>query len=168
MQQLKEVVLLTEKAFGLFGPFSAYSQIRSSTFCNQQELVMLIPSWMSPLICKTTVSMIKHCRRKHCSRTAALNLQYLKALCSYRKATPFSHFITTNCKTRDYSMTNESLNSHLLTQVSHCFTRSLPTLCILEHLLSPAPDLPQNRMAAHATQPNLPSRALVTLPCLYW
>lgn len=100
---------------------------------------MLIPSCMSPLICKTTVPMIKCCRRKHCSSTAAFNLQDLKALYSYRKATPFSHFITTNCKTRDYRMTNESLNSHLPTQVSQCFTRSPPTLCALEHLLSLAP-----------------------------
>lgn len=129
---------------------------------------MLIPSCMSPLICKTTVPMIKCCRRKHCSSTAAFNLQDLKALYSYRKATPFSHFITTNCKTRDYRMTNESLNSHLPTQVSQCFTRSPPTLCALEHLLGPAPDLPQNRMAAHTTQPNLSGRALVALPCLYW
>lgn len=88
------------------------------------------------LICKATVSMIKCCRRKHCSSTAALNLQYLKALCSYRKPTLFSHFIMTNCKTRDYSMTNESLNSHLPTQVSQYFTCSPPTLCALEHLLS--------------------------------
>lgn len=129
---------------------------------------MLIPSCMSPLICKTTVSMIKRCRRKHCSITAAFNLQYLKALCSYRKATLFSHFIMTNCKTRDYSMTNESLNSHLPTQVSQCFTHSPPTPCAVECLLSPAPDPPQNRMAAHPTQPNLPGRALVTLPGLYW
>lgn len=63
-------------------------------------------------------------------------------------------------------MTNESLNSHLPTQVSQHFTRSPPALRTLERLLSPAPDLPQNRMAAHATQPNLPGRALDTLPCL--
>lgn len=88
------------------------------------------------LICKTTVSKIKCCRRKHCSSTAAFNLQYLKALCSYQKPTLFSHFIMTNCKTRDYSMTNESLNSHLPTQVSHCFTCSPPTLCALEYLLT--------------------------------
>lgn len=67
----------------LFGPFSAYSQIRSSTFCNQQEQVMLIPSCMS--LWSARDSVIECCRRKHCSSTVAFNLQYLKSLCSYQR-----------------------------------------------------------------------------------
>jgi len=70
------------------------------------------------------ILMINSCGRHHCSNTAAFSPWYLKSLFSYQKATLFPLFITTHRKTRDYSMTNESLNSHLPTQVSHYFTRS--------------------------------------------
>lgn len=73
------------------------------------------------------ILMINSCGRHHCPNTVDFSPWYLKSLFSYQKATLFPLFITTHRKTRDSSMTNESLNSHLPTQVSHYFTRLHPT-----------------------------------------
>lgn len=87
MQQLEEVFLPTEKAFRteplwtilcLFP--NKIQHFLQSTGAGNANPVMYVS-----LICKTTVSVIECCRRKHCSSTVAFNLQYLKSLCSYQR-----------------------------------------------------------------------------------
>lgn len=87
MQQLKEVFLPTEKAFRIESLWTILCLFPNKTqhFLQSTGAGNANPIMYVSLICKTTVSMIKCRRRKHCWSTVALNLQYLKSLCSYQR-----------------------------------------------------------------------------------